>query len=155
MKKRCYPKYTYIICFIGSCMPFALLFFPLFIFVDEKSIYNIIYPLLMVFSTIAMLIVGIICMQYYIIDDKYIKVICFGKVIEKIKLSDCIYEVSTLPIHDEKWICTYDKKFQIKKFTSGCANKKNSHKIQILYSEYALNKLIENNVEQIKQTVEY
>lgn len=80
-------------------------------------------------------------MQYYeIIGNNIILRNGLGKMVE-IDLNNAIYEVKnliTLSAHDfDKknliWICIYDKD-HLKKFEYGFTNKKNEHRMQMIYS---------------------
>lgn len=140
MKKRCYPKYSYYIFFALSLVMIIFSFFPLLFFTDDELVYKIVWSIMTSIGGLTMLIAAIINMQYYIIKDGVIMVICFGFIINKLKLNNCKFEVEVLPTYfswitsiKEKWICIYanDEK-NLKHFKIGCCNKRKEKRIQIV-----------------------
>ena len=102
--------------------------------------------------SVAMLIFGVISfigaiqsMQYFYFEDDYLIVrSAFGE-ITRLRIEDSVAYVETLPTYfswvastDERWICVYDKSMvnnALYRFRSGCSNKKNSKRIQIVDTE--------------------
>ena len=89
---------------------------------------------------------------YEIIDENIILSNSFG-IMTKIDLNKAIYEIKELDTYfswaisiPKKWICIYEKEKKYMKFKSGCSNKKNDFKMQIIYSEELLSKLKKRNV---------
>ena len=77
---------------------------------------------------------------YYFVENKIVVNNLFGKIIE-IELSNAKYEVVELETYfswitsiPRKWICIYDNNHFYEKFTVGCSNKKNKHRVQIIFS---------------------
>ena len=79
---------------------------------------------------------------------------------EEIDLNDAVYEVLDLPYYSSwtsyiylKWICIYEKD-HIKQFKQGFDNKKNKHRIQIVYSSDILQELESRKVKSLSR-IEY
>lgn len=100
-----------------------------------------------ILCSIIFLVAALYYRQYYqIIGNKIILSNSFGKM-EEIDLNDAVYEVLDLPSYSSwtsyiylKWICIYEKD-HIKQFKQGFDNKKNKHRIQIVYSSDILQEL--------------
>ncbi|MBO7614359.1 MAG: hypothetical protein J6T15_01475 [Bacilli bacterium] len=152
----CYPKYAYIFFFI---LAFLMVFdatMPLYLFTDDSLTFDIIFSTVTGICAIVCVICGFFNMQTYVIT-KEIAIYRFGKEIESINLNDCVFEIMELPtffshsfaVFKEKWICLYKRDESYKRFKVGCANKKNSNRIQILYSDDVLNILKNSKAKQI------
>lgn len=144
MKKRCYPKYCYILYIILSIVMFIFSLGPLFIKTDDEKVIGIIWSIIMLTFGIFFVISALYSLQYFYIDNDYIIVkSCFG-IIEKINIKHAIISVENLPTYfswiittNKKWICIYGNSdlSNQSKFKTGCSNKKNQDKVQIIYSD--------------------
>lgn len=151
MKRRCYPKYSYLSFFILSMIALCLSILPFVLFVDESKLVRYVWAGFMFTFFIIMFIAGFINYQVYIIyDDKIILKNLFG-VIEQIEFKNAIVEVVELDTYfswtlniKKKWICIYDKNKSFKKFNLGCSNKKKQGKIQLIFSDDTLEKIHHN-----------
>ena len=141
MQNECYPKSNYIIPICFSIVFSVMAIISFFVQTNDSLLIRFIFSGLMHFSSITMLIGGLYNMQYYeIIGNNIILRNGLGKMVE-IDLNNAIYEVKnliTLSAHDfDKknliWICIYDKD-HLKKFEYGFTNKKNEHRMQMIYS---------------------
>lgn len=153
MKKQCYPKYSYMIFFILAFLTMLLSILPLLIKTNDDVIYKLIWSVSMLILSILLFIGGLYYRQFYeIIDENIILSNSFG-IMTKIDLNKAIYEIKELDTYfswaisiPKKWICIYEKEKKYMKFKSGCSNKKNDFKMQIIYSEELLSKLKKMNV---------
>ncbi|MGI6770840.1 MAG: hypothetical protein ACOX5Y_00220 [Acholeplasmataceae bacterium] len=158
-KNRCYPKYTYLVFYIISTILLIFSAGPIFIKTNEGLFIKILWSSSMIVLAIIMILGALIYMQTYEIDgDKITIQHIFGK-IEEIKIEDVFAEIVYLDTYfswttsiPKKWICLYDKNQYIKKFKFGCSNKKNSHRIQIYYTENNYNKLRKTKIEFVTNT---
>lgn len=81
-------------------------------------------------------------MQTFELKDNVITIrTAFGVLIE-MDLKNVTIEIveldtyfSWVTIIQKKWICFYEKNRKIDKFKHGCSNKRNEHRMQIIYSE--------------------
>ena len=154
---RCYPKFPYILYFTFSLVFIWLSTLPLYLFTEDSLIFKIIWTVIMTLVAIFFIINGIIFLQSYVITKDGIAIFCFGKQIESIDFSDCVFEIIELPtlytrgvsIVKRKWICLYKRDESYKRFKEGCSNKKNNNRIQIIYSEEVLNILKNKKVRQM------
>ena len=152
----CYPKYAYIFFFILAFLMVFAATMPLYLFTDDSLTFDIIFSTVTGICAIVCVICGFFNMQTYVIT-KEIAIYRFGKEIESINLNDCVFEIMELPtffshsvaVFKEKWICLYKRDESYKRFKVGCANKKNSNRIQILYSDDVLNILKNSKAKQI------
>lgn len=156
MKKKCYPKYSYMLYLFLSIICIVLSILPLFIKTNEEYIYIILWGGSMILFAFLFFIGFLFNMQYYrIIDNKIVIYNTFGK-INEIDLCNAVYEVAELNTYfswvisiSKKWICIYKKRRFYDKFKSGCSNKKNKEGIQIIYSDDLMLELRNRNVEQL------
>ena len=158
MKKRCYPRYSYIMFIILSILMFIFSTGPMFFKTNENVVIKIVWSLIMLLLGVVFLISAMWYMQYYYFeDDKLIVKTIFGKVVE-LDTRHVQVDIETLPTYfswviaiDKKWICIYDKNslnINFDKFESGCSNRKGIKRIQIIYSEQAeliINQIINFN----------
>ena len=159
MRKRCYPKYSYIIGFIVSFLMLLFSVFPIFIQTNDTLKLRIVCSLTLLFFSLISLAVTFWQLQYYEIHDNTIVVKCLWGTIISINIDETTMAVETLPTYfswaitiNKQWICLYSKTSS--KFTSGCSNNKKHKRIQIIYSDETyriLNKLLktQNNSRKI------
>ena len=153
MKKRCYPKYSYIIFFALSIIMLLFAMGPLVIKTEESLEIKILFSSVMLLFSLLMLIGGICYLQYFIIENNTIYVKSLFGIIIKLDLNNVKAYVEILPTYfswitniDVKWICIYDNHLNIlSKFKCGCSNKKNKKRIQIVFNEENI-KLIEKYI---------
>ena len=128
MKKRCYPKYSYIIFFI---LAFLMLLFsvgPLIIKTEESLEIKILFSSIMIFFSLMMTVGGILYLQYFYIENSILYVKTLFGTITKLDLNNARAYIELLPTYfswitsiDVKWICIYDNNLNIlSKFKSGC-----------------------------------
>ncbi len=154
MKKRCYPKYSYIISFI---LAFLMLLFsvgPLIIKTEEGLEIKILFSSIMIFFSLMMTVGGILYLQYFYIENNILYVKTLFGIITKLDLNNARAYIELLPTYfswitsiDVKWICIYDNNLNIlSKFKSGCSNKRNKKRIQIVFNEENI-KIIERYIQ--------
>lgn len=155
MKKRCYPKYSYIIFIVLSVVLFIFSAVPLFIKTNEETAPKIIWSAVMLFLSITFILASIQYMQYYCFEDDYLIVKSAFGTIMKLNIPDIQAVEELLPTYfssfftiEIRWICIYDKSISdnfLSKFKSGCSNNKKIKRIQIIYTD--------ENAEIIKQFI--
>lgn len=143
MKKRCYPKYSYIIFFVLAVIMLLFSMGPLIIKTEEGLGIKILFSVVMLFFSLMMTFGGMLYLQYFHIEKNilYVKTI-FGT-ITKLDLENANAYIEKLPTYfswvtsmEIKWICIYDNKLNIlSKYKSGCSNRKNEKRIQIVFNE--------------------
>ena len=97
----------------------------------------------MVFFSLIMLLGGMLYLQYFYIENNILYVKSIFGIITKLELSNAKAYIEVLPTYyswvssiDVKWICLYDNNLNIlSKFKSGCSNKKNKKRIQIVFNQ--------------------
>lgn len=160
MKKKCYPKYSYMLYLLLSILLVIMSILPLFFNTNERALYIILWSGLMIMLALLCLIGFFFNLQYYkLIDNNIIIFNIFGE-INKIDLSNAVYEVKDLDSYfswaisiSKKWICIYEKKQFYNKFSYGCSNKKNNGRIQIIFTNELLDELKKRNVSQLNEIV--
>ena len=153
MKKRCYPKYSYISFFVLATVLLLFSIGPLVIKTDEAMGIKILFSSVMAFFSLMMTLAGILYLQYFYIENNIIYVKSGFGIITKLDLNNAKAYIEILPTYfswvtsiDEKWICIYDNSLNIlSKFKSGCSNKKNKKRIQIMFSQENL-EIIEKHI---------
>lgn len=154
MKKRCYPKYSYIIFFILAFLMLLFSMGPSIIKTEEGLEIKILFSSIMIFFSLMMTVGGILHLQYFYIEDNILYVKTLFGTITKLDLNNARAYIELLPTYfswitsiDVKWICIYDNNLNIlSKFKSGCSNKKNKKRIQIVFNEENI-KIIERYIQ--------
>ena len=155
MKNRCYPKCSYAICFFIATIMLIFSMGPMFIWTNDATVIKIVWSISMFIFCIIFCLCGMHYMQHFYFDDGYLVVKSVFGTIVKLDIGESIAYIETLPTYsswvasfDEKWICVYDKNIAdnvLCRFKSGCANKRNYKRVQIICSEQN-KKLIEQYV---------
>jgi len=155
MKKRCYPKYSYIISFVLAIVSLLFSIGPLVIKTNEGIVIKILFSSIMVFFSLMMTFGGILYLQYFYVENNILYVKSIFGIITQLDLNNAKAYIEVLPTYsswttsiDEKWICLYDNNLNIlSKFKSGFSNKKNKKRIQIIFNE--------DNIQIIEKYFEY
>lgn len=145
MKNRCYPKYSYLLSAVLACITIVFSIVPIFINTNEEIIWKIIWSSAMIFMSGAFIIGSIIDLQWFVIEGEYIIVKTVFGTFNKLLIENLTASLETLDTYHSwvlsipvKWICIYDDKDTIKfqkRFRSGCSNKRNQKRIQIVFTE--------------------
>lgn len=144
MKKRCYPRYSYIIFIVLSTIMLLFSLLPLFIETGETIVIKIIWSIIMLVFCLIFIICAMHNLQYFYIEDDVIIVRSVFGVLTKINIIDVQAYIEILPTYfswittrEKKWICLYAQNDfdRLSKFKTGCSNKKAHNRIQIIYSE--------------------
>lgn len=144
--KKCYSNYLIIVYSFFSLLDMIMAII-IWITINDTLLLKLISCGFVILCSIIFLVAALYYRQYYqIIGNKIILSNSFGKM-EEIDLNDAVYEVLDLPSYSSwtsyiylKWICIYEKD-HIKQFKQGFDNKKNKHRIQIVYSSDILQEL--------------
>lgn len=143
MKKRCYPKYSYIIFFILAFIMLLFSMAPFIIKTEEGLGIKVLFSSVMVFFSLMMTFGGMLYLQYFYVEKNILYVKSIFGIITKLDLKNVNAYIEELPTYfswvtstDVKWICIYDNNLDIlSKFKSGCSNRKNKKRIQIVFNE--------------------
>ena len=154
--KKSYPSEKYSALFLFSIIFFLSSMLPIYEKSDESISVIIIWICFYGILSLVLLIIGLYNFQFYkIIGDVLILRNVFGKM-EEINLNNVVYEIKKLDTKcfmyktlQKKWICIYEENGNIKKFEKGCSNRKNMHRVQIIYSEKFLLELEKRNVRKL------
>lgn len=146
MKKiYCYSKKELIfeIPFLMVVVVLALL--PIFVFKNDLLVYKLLFSVLMTFFAVLLVVDIFYGLQYVLIDGEYIILRNPFGVLQKLKVKDCYFEITNLPVYtgrkyvDEKWICIYLKRNKCKdRFKKGYTNGKKFNRIQLLCNKQNL-----------------
>lgn len=127
---------------------------PLIIKTEEGLKIKILFSSIMIFFSLMMTVGGILYLQYFYIENNILYVKTLFGTITKLDLNNARAYIELLPTYfswitsiDVKWICIYDNNLNIlSKFKSGCSNKRNKKRIQIVFNEENI-KIIERYIQ--------
>ena len=159
MKKRCYPKYSYLFFMVFSVIFFICSIAPLFIETNDVIIVKVFWSFTMAVLCLICIMASIHNLQYFYVEGDHIVVKSAFGTIMKMNFNNVMVNVESLPTYyswslsvDKKWICIYDKNSLnegLSKFKSGCSNNKRYNRIQIIYSKEnkkTIDQWINNNI---------